>query len=463
MAGTVTMKETGEREFSPDKYEPEGCIVDLFYDKSETIAISGPAGTGKSRGVLEKCHLMLQKYDGAVGLMARKTRHSMTHTCITTFNKFVKQDDKVCKWRAQDQEYLYANGSKFVVSGLDNPTKLLSAEYDFVYFQQAEEISLSAFEEISTRLRAGAIPYQQLLLDVNPADPNHWIKRLEKEGKLKMYYSWHKDNPVFWNKKKQEWTARGAAYMARLQDLSGVRRQRLYEGLWVSAEGAVYPEFNTETHVIPQFKPPKGAVHIWGVDFGFNDPFVWQDWILTDAGNLVLCNEYYHTHKTVDEAAHEIASFDFNRDESGNLIQPWAIICDTDAEGRAQLEKAWDMMTLPAFKKIREGIQGVHARLDPGRGRKPRLFIMEDCLAHTPDPELVFSHKPLGITEEFSSYSYAKEPKPGKVEIPVDLYNHSMDVMRYVVAFVDDLGIDPHDINELMEMDEDNMVHISPV
>jgi GrpB-like predicted nucleotidyltransferase (UPF0157 family) len=46
--------------------------------------------------------------------------------------------------------------------------------------------------------------------------------------------------------------------------------------------------------------------------------------------------------------------------------------------------------------------------------------------------------------------------------VPKDEYNHGMDTQRYAVAFVDDLAIDPQDAEDLVTLDEDERVIISP-
>lgn len=438
-------------------FQPFGCMTDFFYDKSPAIVISGPAGTGKSRGALEKYHLLLQHYAGSKGLMTRKTRQSMTHTCIETFNSFVIQDKNTCHFKPSDQAYHYSNGSKFVTLGLDDPINIMSGEYDFIYVQEGTQIPLQTYAQLITRLRWNRIPYQQITLDVNPGDPNHWIMQQVKAEKLKIYWSWHEDNPVYFNQKERVWTDLGKAYIARLDMLpDGALKQRLRYGIWASAEGAVYPQFDQEIHVISRPKVLPKGLRIWVVDFGYNDPFVWQEWLDCDNGDLILLRQYYHTKKTVHEAAAEIKAASLN--EKGEIIKPYAIICDHDAEGRAQLEIEWDMMTLPAFKSIRVGIQAVQMRL-----KAKKVFFCEDSLIHDPDPELVFYHKPDKTEDEFTSYTYEQDPKPNKVEVPVDKFNHGMDCIRYVVGFVDNLSIDMSEIDITVALDDDSEVRISPV
>ncbi|HEY9015912.1 MAG TPA: hypothetical protein VIM84_12715, partial [Gemmatimonadales bacterium] len=53
--------------------------------RTEEVLLSGPAGTGKSRGAMEKVHLAAEKYPGMRGLILRKTRESLTEAALFTF------------------------------------------------------------------------------------------------------------------------------------------------------------------------------------------------------------------------------------------------------------------------------------------------------------------------------------------------------------------------------------------
>ena len=117
-------------------YQPHGSALELFYSHDDEFVLDGPAGTGKSRACLEKLHLCANKYKGMRALMVRKTRASLTQTGIVTFEKHVLPFNTRVKFRSQEQEYRYPNGSIIAVGGLDKPTKIMSAEYDMIFIQK---------------------------------------------------------------------------------------------------------------------------------------------------------------------------------------------------------------------------------------------------------------------------------------------------------------------------------------
>ena len=51
-------------------------------------------------------------------------------------------------------------------------------------------------------------------------------------------------------------TAAGVDYFAKLDALTGVRRLRLKDGIWASAEGVIYEDWDEAVHVIDRFPIP---------------------------------------------------------------------------------------------------------------------------------------------------------------------------------------------------------------
>lgn len=425
--------------------EFRGAGLKLFQgrDQGETI-LSGPAGTGKTVAVCHYLHGVLSKYPGARVLMCRKTLTSLTTSALVTYQgRVLDPRDGVVFFGGSAREpasFKYPKGSRLVIGGLDKASKVLSSEYDIIYVNEATECTLTDWETLNTRLRANAVPYQRLIGDTNPDAPTHWILQRAREEKLQLLYSVHEDNPAYWT--GQEWTPLGAAYIARLENLTGVRYKRLRKGLWVAAEGQVYEEWDPAVHLIDLADMPKGWQawrRIWSVDFGFRDPFVWGEWALSPDGDMYLVQEIYRTGGLVEDHARLILS------ATKNAPRPDEIVCDHDAEGRATLERHLGMSTLPAYKKITDGIQGVQQRLrlqETGTGSKrPRLRILQGARIHDADPELAIERKaPACTADEFAGYVWNEGGGRRKGEEPLDKDNHGMDMTRYAVAYADNLG-----------------------
>ncbi len=131
------LKEQPTEEQRP--YQPFGAARALLLNKEPEIILAGPAGTGKSRAALEKLHLVATRYPGMRGLILRKTRKSLTSSALVIFeHKVLPARHPILSGpsRTHRSVYTYPNGkdglagSEIDVGGLDNPTKVMSAEYD---------------------------------------------------------------------------------------------------------------------------------------------------------------------------------------------------------------------------------------------------------------------------------------------------------------------------------------------
>lgn len=401
-------------------YRPYGVQRALFTARDPEVVLSGPAGTGKSRGCLEKLHLLAMKYDRMRGLICRKTRASLTQSALVTFDEKVRPQDDGAVFHHQDQEYRYPNGSVIVIGGLDKPSKVMSTEFDVIYPQEATELTENDWESLSTRLRNGVMPYQQLMGDCNPDAPTHWLKRRAESGRLRMLESRHEDNPTV-----------TPEYLAKLDALTGVRYKRLRLGMWAAAEGVIYEGWDRAVHLIDRFDVLPLWPRYWAIDFGYTNPFVWQEWTADPDGRLYLMREIYRTGRLVEDFARDI-----KRTASG---PPTAIICDHDAEDRATLERHLGLPTLPAFKSVSPGIQAVQTRLRVADDGRPRLFVMRDATVDR-DSALVEAGKPARTEDEFESYVWDTRMNQRKGEAPVKEHDHGMDAMRYLVAHVDKIA-----------------------
>lgn len=438
-------------------YQPFGAALDVFYCQEDEVVTDGPAGTGKSRGCLEKVHFCAEKYAGARFLLARKTRASLNQTALVTYENHVLPVGALGKGRAvhfqtTEQEYQYQNGSVIAIGGLDKSSKIMSSEYDMIFIQEATELTEDDWENLTTRLRNGVMPYQQLLADCNPQNPKHFLKQREKRGALKMFKSRHEDNPVLFDQQTGELTMRGRKYIEKLDKLTGVRYLRLRKGLWVQAEGMIWESYNPDIHLLNRYDEngdfiiPRGWRRFWVVDFGFSNPFVWQEWAMDNDGNLYRVREIYFTNRLVEDHAREIlrvCGWHYDpetrtrtriREDAEPL--PEKIICDHDAEDRATLEKHLGMATVPAFKDVTPGLQAVESRFRIKGNGKAGLYFLRDSLVER-DPELVEAKKPLCTEDEIEEYVFDEDKDGTFKETPVKKNDHGCDCTRYMVAEID--------------------------
>ena len=379
------------------------------------------------------------------GLIFRKTAVSLGSTTLVTWEKKVVADALargIVKWfggsAREAPGYRYSNGAKIDVAGMDRPEKIMSAEYDLVFGDEATELALNDWESVGTRLRNGILSWQQQMGACNPSAPTHWIKQRCDQGAARMLTSRHADNPAYVNA-DGTYTEKGRAYFEKLDALTGVRKLRLRDGIWAAAEGLIYGEFDDAVHLVDRFDIPPTWTRWITVDFGFTNPFVMQWWAEDPDGRLFLYREIYHTQRLVEDHARQARGLMVYPSGKWREPQPRAVICDHDAEDRATLEKHLGLGTSAAHKSVSPGIQAFQSRLKTAGDGRARLYIMRDALVER-DPALHEAKKPCSTQEEITGYVWAVKPGGTSPEVPLKENDHGMDAGRYMVAELDLVG-----------------------
>lgn len=422
-------------------YKPKGSALELLKCKAREILIEGPAGTGKSRAVLEKIYILCSKYPGLRVLIVRKTYKSITQSIRVTWENHVLTGWPPIKLNIYKQEYKFPNDSVVVLAGLNEPERTKSSEWDLIYVNEGTEITEVDYETLLRGLRNNKMPYQQAIIDCNPDKPKHWLNLRAERKAMTRIVSHHEDNPTLFND-DGTYTDHGRAYMEVLDSLTGVRYDRLRKGLWVAAEGLVYDEWLDEM-AIPKFRIPANWKRYLAVDFGVNNPFVCQWWAIDTKTKIAyLYREIYKTGQLVEDHAHRIHEL-----SAGEKFS--AIICDHDLEGRMTLERhlphvstdcpgdrstIWT--TTKADKDIEHGIQLVKMQM-----KHNLIRIFEDCLVDE-DEELRKFGRPTSTLDEMSGYVWnmIQSERLGEVhkDVPLKKDDHGMDAMRYFIKHIAD-------------------------
>jgi PBSX family phage terminase large subunit len=430
------------------RYVPRGAAKSLLECRDAQVVIAGPAGTGKSLAALTKVFLACLMNPGIRCLIARKTAVSLTSTTLVTFDKKVAVsalEQGIVRWfggsARESPAYRFTNGSAIVVGGLDKPEKILSSEYDLVFVDEATELTITDWETIGTRLRNGALSFQQQIAACNPVHPTHWINQRSNESAMRMLVSRHTDNPAYVNE-DGSYTPQGAAYMAILDSLTGVRRLRLRDGKWAAAEGLVFDDWKEAVHLVDPFEIPAEWTRYWAIDWGFTNPTVVQWWAEDPDGRLYLYRELVQTQKTPDQIARQCIALCSTEDPDyvhqagedryahhGRIWsepRPARIFADHAAGDRVLFKRETGLSVRAAEKDVAMGIQAMQRRLRIQGDGKPRMFVMSHSLVMR-DVSMDEAKQPIGLAEEIAGYVWAVKPgnKGGLKEEPVKEADHS--------------------------------------
>jgi phage terminase large subunit len=212
--------------------------------------------------------------------------------------------------------------------------------------------------------------------------------------------------------------------LATLENLTGVRLQRLRYGKWVSAEGQIYDDYDPAIHLVDSFPIPAHWRRFRCIDFGLIHPFVCGWWAVDEDERLYLYRQIYMTGRTVASHARQIK-------ELTGTEKIEDTICDHDAEDRLTLQEN-GIPNIPAKKDVLQGIGKVQDRLKKQADDRPRLFIFRGSLVEI-DQALKIDRKPYAVEQEFDSYIWATTTK----EQPVKEFDHGMDMARYITMHLD--------------------------
>lgn len=421
------------------RFDVRGASRELPELDDPEVLLSGAAGTGKSVGALLRLHLAALAVPRTKILLVRKTAVSLTSSTLVTFREKVANDAitaGLVKFYGGSAEepasYRYVSGSRIVMGGLDKSTRLLSTEYDLIFVDEAIEVSEEDLDTLSSRLRNGVFPVQQLIMCTNPGPPTHHLKVRTDTGRARMLYSKHEDNPRMHD--GVDWTKYGREYLARLDKLTGPRLKRLRHGIWAAADGLVYEVFDPSFHVIPPFDvPPEWPLYL-SVDWGYRNPAVVQWWRLDHDGRSFLTREIYQTGLLVEDLGAMVKEVMEAHPEEPT---PTGVIADHDAEDRKTFEKHSGLTTTAAYKSVTDGTQAFTSRLRVQGDGRARLYVFAGATLEL-DETLKDSGRPTSTEAEFPSYVW--EVKPGTAglkERPVKENDHGMDAGRYLVAQLD--------------------------
>lgn len=424
------------REVRVYNYTPRGAAGRLISCRAPEVLLEGPAGTGKTRAVLEYDYHLCHAYPGTRVLWVRSARKHLNESVLATFENLVLPPGDPVRAGAQRShrdKYRFENGSEIVVAGLDRPDRFRSAEFALIRVFEASEVDENAWEMLTHRLRqprGAKLPFTQILADTNPDSPTHWLnlradrRRADGSPMMVRLCSTHKDNPLYWD--GRDWTPEGRAYVLdKLANLSGVRRDRYYLGRWSAAENAVWPEYSRAVHHVPT-APKTIRWHLASVDWGFRNPGVIHVYGIDGDGIAYLVHEVYFRERTIEWWT-DVAKVLHRH------YAPVVWVCDSENPEHIFKFRRAGLPTREAHKDVILGLELVRTRFT-----ERRLFICDDSLDEI-DPGLQAERKPVSVTQEIWAYCYPqyKDRKPIK-ELPApESVDHGCDAMRYAVMYLD--------------------------
>lgn len=337
MSAALNPNAIDDRDVSEYGFVPNSeAQAHLLHSWAPTVAISGPLGTNKTRGILEAAHFDCCMWPNNRVAMTRKLATDLFSSMLDEYLSVVCHSSMRDGWReskAGGSVMIYPNGSMMRWFGLDRPGKALTAQYGSAYCDQAEELDEDESRAIEGRLRLRRPPAPWTRADgsvvmmplrrrmgyaFNPDGETHWAN--VRFGFYEMQNFGDKD-PEHWTfrkivrtteprklfsgrvvpagapiaevhiaKRKDNLANLSDDYQLRLTEYTGRYFDRWVLGLWGSFRGKAFDNFRETLNGQPwhvRDDPPEAwGWEAWGgyppptwkryrgIDFGYENPFV---------------------------------------------------------------------------------------------------------------------------------------------------------------------------------------------
>ena len=120
----------------------------------------------------------------------RKSFPSLRRTVLKDFIEIISEMNiyDVRQHNKTEQTYQFSNGSTIEFFSIDDAKKVRGSKRGICYINEANEVSFDEFIQLSLRTE------QNIFIDFNPSDDEHWIYDLVKDERAILIKSTYKDN-----------------------------------------------------------------------------------------------------------------------------------------------------------------------------------------------------------------------------------------------------------------------------
>lgn len=384
-------------------------ILAFPYSRYDSIICDGAVRSGKTSIMMWAfVRWAMENFSGQRFGVCGRTVDSCTKNIIVPFTAMsLAKERYIIRWRRGDKVMEVRRGAVtnyFEVFGGKDEASYTLIQGRTLAGVLLDEVVLMPHSFVEQALSRCSVDGAKLWFSCNPGSPQHWfytewIQRNKERNALYLHFEMT-DNPGLSQKTLERYQAM----------FSGVFYDRYIRGLWVLAEGLVYPMFSRDRNVTSERGGP-GTYYI-SCDYGTQNPTAFGLWRV-NGGLAVMEKEYYHSgratnrQKTDEEYYQDLEQF-----ADGYKIE--RIIIDPSAASFAEcIRRHGKFAVWKANNSVLDGIRLTGALLQSGR-----LKFHESC---------------VHAFEEFGLYSWAKDTPEDTV---IKENDHVMDLVRYLCMTV---------------------------
>lgn len=315
--------------------------------------------------------------------ICRKTFPALRASSMRDFFEILKKYDlyKEGNHNKSNSEYLL-NGNLFEFISLDQPQKVRGRKRNVLYINEANELYFEDWQQLILRTTDKAI------LDYNPSDEFHFIyDKIKPREDAEFYITTYKDNP-FLDKETVNEIERLKTVDENYWNIYGL-------GLVGSSQALIF-RIN-ECNSIPD----DAKFLSYGMDFGYtNDPTTLVG-IYQQGDNIFLKELIFET---------KLTNRDIDEKLKLNNIERKEIFADS-AEPKS-IEELYRMGW--NIKPATKGQGSVNIGID--MMKRYNLYVTKDS---------------INMIKEFRNYKWQQDKNGNVLNVPVDMFNHTIDAVRY--------------------------------
>ena len=331
-------------------------------------------------------------------------------------------------------------GGVICFRNLDDPSKYMSAEFAAMGVDELTKNNLDIFDLLRGSLRWPGIHDCHFMGATNPGGIGHlWVKRYFIDRDLPDHLESMKKEFAYVRALATDNPYNSPEYISELKSLPDKLRKAFFEGNWDTFEGQVFEEWDTDQHVIDDFKVPVNWTFACGLDWGHRAPSWFGIFACGPEGDIVCVDELYFKNLYAREGGREC----------GRLLESYP------AEYIAADEQMWyqtGTSQSTIADEFQEGLNEVLTNAPPliqathGRGsRATKLQILHHYLAFTwslkdgPDgtvtkyvkpwerPLLRFTRRCANAIRTIPALPYKHNPHGGPDDVATDSEDHPYD------------------------------------
>lgn len=264
------------------------------------------------------------------------------------------------------------------------------------YINEGSMANREVFDEIKSRCSGEGA---RVLVDTNPDNPEHWLKKdyIDKsDEKTIATFNYELDDNTFLSERYRD--------NIKASTPSGMFYDRNIKGIWCTAEGAIYKDFNENIHFINQASLDKVQFkkYIAGVDWG------WEHYGSIVVVGKSIDNKYY----VIEEHAKQHNDIDIWVGIAKDIKKRYGNIsfyCDSARQEYVEKFLVSGIKAFNANKSVMEGISTVATLI-----KNNEFFVID---------------KVVRFRQEIYNYVWAKSDK----DEPIKLYDDVLDSIRYAI------------------------------